>query len=157
MSPTSIEFWLPFPPTVNRIWHYSRAAGKVYLSPDYKRWIKMSDVAASEQSLGRSPVLGLFSATIRLSTAFKRNGDIDNRIKTVLDWCQRAQCIVNDKMCESVSASWDDEIERDCIVLLKGEIAFSDRWMLASTLAKLSKKKRPPSTYAGQKIRRRAP
>jgi Holliday junction resolvase RusA-like endonuclease len=133
-------FWLPFPPSVNRIWRYAR--GKAYLSKEYVAWKKKADACSYEQKLFPSGVYGMYSMEIKLSDGFKRFGDVDNRLKAVADWCQRAQLIFNDRACVKASIEWDSVIDHDCVVTLQGEIAFPDQWAFAQYEATRKLKRR---------------
>ena len=122
-------FWLPFPPSVNRIWRYAR--GKAHLSADYIKWKQEADAAAQVQKLGRLPVIGQHLLEVHLSDAFKRCSDVDNRLKAVADWCQRVHLTVNDRHCLKASIEWDSVIGHDCVVTLRGEVACADQWAFA--------------------------
>src|SRR5262249_18897238 len=89
------SFWLPFPPSVNRIWRYAR--GKAHASADYIAWQKQANAAAYAQKLGSRPVMGRHILNVQLSDAFKRRSDVDNRLKAVADFCQRLHLTVNDR------------------------------------------------------------
>jgi Holliday junction resolvase RusA-like endonuclease len=107
---------LPFPPSVNRIWRSQQATNGrkigVYLSAEYRAWSKHADIAVIANGSWRSRVAmpAEFTAVIQLNRA-QRAGDIDNRIKAVLDWAQRAQIIGNDRLCEALTARWVATIE----------------------------------------------
>src|SRR5580704_1186961 len=80
----TIEFWLPFPPSTNRLWRSVR--GRVVLSPEYKNWKgRAADALIVVQNLGKSPVLGIHELEVRLSSSVRNKGDADNRLKAVLD------------------------------------------------------------------------
>jgi Holliday junction resolvase RusA-like endonuclease len=116
-----ISFWLPFPPSVNRLWRYDR--GRVHLATAYVRWKRHASAAAREQDLFRYPVLGRHTLKVELSERFiGRGGDADNRLKAVGDWCQRVHLIIDDADCRKATIEWAD-IDRDCLVTLRGEIA----------------------------------
>ncbi len=129
MTEFTCTFWLPFPPSVNRIWRYAR--GKAHLSADYIKWKQEADAAAQIQKLGRFPVLGRHVLDVHLSDAFKRASDVDNRLKAIADWCQRVHLTVNDRYCAKASIEWDSVIDHDCTVTLRGEVAFADQWEFA--------------------------
>lgn len=112
---------LPIPPSVNRIWQHKKAGKKqVFMAPEYRRWIKQADmcVLATAQLRGVKRIDGLFEAEIALQ---RTAGDLDNRIKAVLDYAQSRALIANDKNCERVTAFWG-EAPRGCRLTLK-EIA----------------------------------
>jgi Holliday junction resolvase RusA-like endonuclease len=119
-----IAFWLPVPPSSNRLWRFDR--GRAHVSDAYAEWIKAADDAAKIQGLSKSPVLGRHTLQIRLSERFRGRADLDNRVKAVLDWCQRAHLILDDGDCCKVSIEWAD-ISHDCTVVLTGEIAYRNR------------------------------
>ena len=98
--PIDLMIDLPWPPSVNRIWR-SQKAGKrrVYLAPEYASWKKAADILAI--SLGQvkhfKRINGGFEAHIILQ---RRRGDIDNRVKAILDWAQSRELILDDSNCE---------------------------------------------------------
>src|SRR5262245_58514555 len=131
----SYSFWLPFPPSANRLWRYG-ARGKVYLSAQYTKWKRQADSAVQIQKfISSAPVLGKYEIKVQLSDAFLRRGDADNRLKAINDWCQRTHLVVNDRHCAKASIMWSDNIEHDCLVELSGLVAFRDRWEFARLLA----------------------
>src|SRR5437899_7271783 len=68
----SYSFWLPFPPSANRLWRYG-AGGKVYLSTKYSKWKRQCDSAVQIQKLmAGTPVLGEYEIKLQLSNAFIR-------------------------------------------------------------------------------------
>ncbi len=129
----TVEFWLPFPPSTNRLWRSVR--GRVVLSPEYKNWKRAaSDQIQIVQHLGKSPVLGMHQLELRLSDVFRNKGDADNRLKAVLDVISACQLIVDDKFCARASVEWAS-INHDCLVKLTGEIAYKDQWEFAAATA----------------------
>jgi crossover junction endodeoxyribonuclease RusA len=136
----TVEFWLPFPPSTNRLWRSVR--GRVVLSSEYKDWKRRaSDAIIVLQSLGKSPVLGAYELELHLSTRFRQNRDADNRIKSVLDIAAECHLIVNDKHCRRASVEWAT-IDHDCLVKLTGEVAYKDQWEFANALAAQQYRKR---------------
>jgi Holliday junction resolvase RusA-like endonuclease len=114
---------LPFPPSVNRIWrNTSGARGHVYLSAEYRAWIKQANMAVIVNGTWRkrTPMPGEFRALILLSRA-ERAGDVDNRIKAVLDWAQRSELIRDDRLCEEITARWaaTTEAPHGCRLILR--------------------------------------
>lgn len=100
---------LPFPPSVNRLWRSSNKDGRsqVYLSPSYVKWKKAAD------AMPRPPgfVCGRFEAEIAVCpTKGNPRGDLDNRIKAVLDWSQRVGIIEDDKHCQRLIVEWVDAV-----------------------------------------------
>lgn len=97
---------LPPPISTNRIWRRSKAGG-VIKSLAYERWIKRADDMLMElgQLRGVRPIVGKFSALIVVK---RSNLDLDNNSKSVLDFLQSRNFIVNDKLCEELTLRWGD-------------------------------------------------
>ncbi len=119
-----LEFWLPFPPSSNRLWRYDR--GRLHLSAGYTKWLRQADDAAQDQELCDAPSLGRYAIEVKLSERFIGRGDADNRLKAVSDWCQRAHLIVDDRDCRRASIEWTN-IAHECTVTLTGEIAYASK------------------------------
>ena len=130
----TVEFWLPFPPSTNRLWRSVR--GRVVLSPDYKYWKHRAvESVTFLQQLGKQPVCGVHELELYLSTVHRsKRGDADNRLKAVLDIVAELKFIVDDKLCRRASVEWAT-IDHDCLVRLTGEIAYKDQWEFAKALA----------------------
>jgi Holliday junction resolvase RusA-like endonuclease len=88
MSLPDIEVHLPYPPSTNRIWRANRAGSKrVSISPEYDQWKRAADKLAIALGGCRhiKRIDGKFEALIILK---RQRGDLDNRVKGVLDWAQ---------------------------------------------------------------------
>lgn len=115
---------LPFPPSVNRIWRSQKVTGKnnVYLSAEYRSWMRQANSAVLVNGTWRKRVAmpAEFKALILLDRA-QRAGDVDNRIKAVLDWAQRSEIIVDDRLCDEVTARWvvTGEAPHGCRLVLR--------------------------------------
>jgi crossover junction endodeoxyribonuclease RusA len=109
--PGDVVIDLPFPPSVNRLWR-SRStdgASQVYLSPSYVKWKKAADAMALGTPFGFVP--GAFEAAINVCPPKgKVRGDLDNRIKAVLDWLQRVGVVADDKHCQRLMIEWVDAV-----------------------------------------------
>lgn len=107
--PAEVVIDLPFPPSVNRIWRGVRRDNghSVMLSPEYRKWKDSADALALLRRTCRDSnrIAGPFEAAILLNMEAGL-GDIDNRIKAVLDWLQSRQVIENDKLCMELSIKW---------------------------------------------------
>jgi crossover junction endodeoxyribonuclease RusA len=139
----TIEFWLPFPPSTNRLWR--SVNGRVILDADYKNWRKRAiESIQVSQNIRNGPVLGVHQFELKLSACVGRCGDADNRIKAVLDLAKETMLIVDDKLCRRASVEWCSDIDHDCLVRLTGEIAYKDQWEFASAAAaKTIRRKKP--------------
>lgn len=108
VGPVVIE--LPYPPSMNRIWRSAASAAgqQVYLAPSYVKWRQAADaLLMSERGWSKKRLIGPFEIEIGLCPPKSHpRGDLDNRIKAVLDWLQRANIIVNDKFCQRLVVQW---------------------------------------------------
>ena len=99
---------LPTPPSVNRIWRANRAGpNKVSKSREYVSWQKSADALAlsTGQFRGLKTIVGPFEAHIIVKRV---PGDLDNRVKGVLDWLQSRAVIADDKFCERIVLEWGE-------------------------------------------------
>ena len=101
---------LPYPPSVNKIWKSSSALSqnRVYLAPSYVKWKEHADaLLMSQRGWAMHRISGPFSIEIDLCPTGKYpRGDLDNRIKAVLDFLQRVTVIKNDKDCQRLVVQW---------------------------------------------------
>lgn len=120
--PPDIEIDLPYPPSVNRIWRANKAGSKrVSISPEYDQWRGAADrlAIALGSCKGVRKIMGKFEATIILK---RQAGDLDNRIKGVLDWAQSRELIADDKHCERLTVEWG-EAPYGCRLILRAVAA----------------------------------
>jgi Holliday junction resolvase RusA-like endonuclease len=113
-----IDIHLPTPPSTNRIWEATKAGPKKYSkSEDYIAWIRHADDTARSMAAfrGLKTIMGKFEARVILQ---RRKGDLDNRIKGLLDWAQSRNLIADDKYCERLVAEWG-EAPLGCRLILK--------------------------------------
>jgi crossover junction endodeoxyribonuclease RusA len=137
----TVEFWLPFPPSTNRLWRSVR--GRVILGAKYKDWRKRAIESVQVlQNIRNGPVLGFHHLELKLSDSIGMRGDADNRLKPVLDIAKKLRMIVDDKLCRRATVEWSGLIDHDCLVKLTGEIAYKDQWEFANALAAKQYRKR---------------
>jgi Holliday junction resolvase RusA-like endonuclease len=108
-SPNDFVLDLPYPPSVNRIWRASKLAGKnVHLAPSYKAWRdEAGAVLMTKRGWMMHRITGLFSLDLALCPPKGHpRGDLDNRIKAILDFLQRTTIVSNDKHCQLICAYW---------------------------------------------------
>lgn len=97
---------LPWPPSTNRIWRHGR--GRTYLDPRYAAWKREADATYLANKRKWRPIKGQFNARITLDETRPRRGDLDNRIKPILDFLQRVGLIENDSLLKALSVTWGD-------------------------------------------------
>lgn len=110
---TEIVLDLPYPPSVNKIWRSSAAlsANRVHLSPSYVKWKNEADgLLMTTPGWQRMRLSGPFTIEIDLCPPTKYpRGDLDNRIKATLDYLERVNVIVNDRLCLRLTAQWVEQ------------------------------------------------
>jgi len=96
---------LPWPPSTNSIW---RGAGRhVYRSKEYTAWIAQAHGEKLIQKIKKN-IKGKFEAFIVLNPPDKRQRDIDNYHKAILDFAQASKMIENDRLCQKLTVVWSD-------------------------------------------------
>lgn len=96
------------PPSVNRIWRHG--SGRTYRIPAYAKWLNAMGLIAKGQMRGQPT----WDAPVKVSILMRRprkNSDLDNRIKPLLDLLQSAGVIANDKLVTGIQADWSDKVE----------------------------------------------
>jgi len=100
---------LPMPPSTNRLWSHGEngRGGKVFLGPAYRKWKAQADLLAIANRVyrGIEVITGPFEAHIALNKTVGK-GDLDNRVKALLDWAQSREMIRNDKFCMRLIVEW---------------------------------------------------
>jgi len=99
-----IEIHIPLPPSANTMWR--NVKGRTLLSKKYREW---RTEAASQIVFYQAPrkILGPVSIFIKARRP-RRNADIDNRIKPILDLLEEVGVIENDNQVEFLCIRWDD-------------------------------------------------
>jgi Holliday junction resolvase RusA-like endonuclease len=91
---------LPMPPSVNAIWRSGRR--RVFRSAAYTNWIRLADAELmARRQFPKKKIEGPFAAHITLSR--KVRGDLDNRVKGLLDFLQSREIIRNDSDCQRLT------------------------------------------------------
>ncbi len=96
---------LPVPPSANTMWR--RVGNKTLLSKKYREWRGSGQLNILEQGFTELRIGGPLSVDITCKRP-RKNCDIDNRIKPVLDLLQAAGVIEDDKHVMEVTARWGD-------------------------------------------------
>jgi Holliday junction resolvase RusA-like endonuclease len=94
---------LPKPPSVNRIWRHRQGRKAPYLDTRYARWKRTCDNICMFRGWHKTPIKGHYTAIVTIDET-KRVGDIDNRIKVVLDFLKQAGITEDDSLCDEVTA-----------------------------------------------------
>jgi Holliday junction resolvase RusA-like endonuclease len=113
---------LPVPPSTNKLWRQGGGDtyGRVHLSKAYKTWKHTADmqVMADGGLRGFKTIKGEFEVRIVLDRDQNARGDLDNRIKALLDWAQSREIIANDKHCQRIIAEYG-EAHQGCRLIVK--------------------------------------
>lgn len=83
---------LPLPPSTNALWR--KVGGRMVISAEYRSWKEAAGWEARNQLVGLEQIKGAFSFKVEMDPG---RGDLDNRLKAVLDLCQAVGAIQNDK------------------------------------------------------------
>lgn len=99
---------LPLPPSTNDIWT-SDYRGGVMRSKKYKAWLRHAGQEfivwkAQHRIRTIDPLEGPFCALILFADTAR--GDVDNRVKPLLDFAQHVRLIVNDSQCRFGAFTW---------------------------------------------------
>ena len=98
----SIELWLPFPVSANRLWVKTRNGMRK--SDAYTAWLLEAGLEVRRQRPQK--ISGPYKITITAARPDHRRRDIDNTIKSVSDLLQSVGVIRDDCDCEMVTARW---------------------------------------------------
>ena len=102
---------LPMPPSANKIWR--RVGNRTLKSSEYRRWCGTAAQhvrAARRGETYNEPVV----VHIRLKR-LRRNSDLDNRIKPILDALQEGGLLTDDNLVVDLRAAWDCTVS-ECVV-----------------------------------------
>jgi len=116
---------VPYPPSTNELYrprstserNRAVALGKKVRgkakTDRYRTWIRAAQNGLTGQKLFMMP--GAFSITLTHPLKRRKGGDLDNRIKAVLDFLQSQNLIENDKLCEGIVTHWSADIEHTLV------------------------------------------
>ena len=96
-----ISFHLPAPPSVNHFKSIGRD-GKRYSNGKYKEWKEAAGWELVSQRMIQP--MACISGDVAVEIVFARNGDLDNRIKPLLDLLQAMKVIDNDNQVVMLTA-----------------------------------------------------
>lgn len=112
----TIVLYLPLPPSANAMFcRRITRRGKRDLTPQYKAWRDEAGWLAKMQmqTAGATEITCRFDVQIQIPIT---RGDVDNRIKPLLDLCQSVRAICNDGNANEIRISPVDR--PDCMVAL---------------------------------------
>lgn len=100
-----ITIFLPLPPSVNKAWAPVRTAtgARMIKRAASKDWANAARWEVTAQREGKQ-ISVPFEATVLLP---KMRGDIDNRVKQLLDACQHGGAVTNDDLCRRLVVEVD--------------------------------------------------
>lgn len=101
-----IAVHLPTPPSTNRLWRRKKGGG-MRTSDEYLRWKREAGdlLMTLHQLRGVQRIDGPFEAEIVIRHA---RGDLDNRVKVLLDAAQKFGLIANDANCMDLRVRYGD-------------------------------------------------
>jgi Holliday junction resolvase RusA-like endonuclease len=114
VNDSDITLILPLPPSINKGWVPVRTStgAKLIKRANSKAWANAARWEVSIQREQRQ-IAAPFEAIIELP---KMRGDIDNRVKQLLDACQKGGAVTNDKLCQRLVVEHD--VDREGAVYL---------------------------------------
>lgn len=119
-EPIEVTVDLPLPPSVNSIWRHVR--GRTIRSVVYRDWIARADAVlmASPSAWRGRTIMGPCEAWLTFNVE-AGIGDLDNRIKAILDYAQRVELVDNDKLIMRLVAEWAQPVRAPagCRLILK--------------------------------------
>lgn len=114
MSQTIRIFIEEVPPSANRIWLRNRRTGQIYLSPQYRRFKALTGLKCAGQRMPESWKYCAVRITVHPRS---RRGDVDNRIKAVLDALTFAGFWEDDKVVAEVTARFGRPDKDGCTLI----------------------------------------
>ena len=108
-----LSLTLPVPPSLNMAFLNVRKRGRVK-APHYREWCSVADQLLALS--GNKPLTGSVGVSIKLP---RIRGDIDNRVKPILDALSRSGLIDDDRKVEWLS------VERDASAKPKDDVKIS--------------------------------
>lgn len=125
-----ISFTLPMPPSANRYWR--RGGNSTYVSDEaqeYKDAVSRQVSAVGKREGGKrvgplEPLAGEIAVTVRVYRA-RRSGDLDNRLKVLLDSLQGVAYVSDSQIVEIHAERFEDKsdprVEVEIVERVKAE------------------------------------
>lgn len=103
---------LPVPPSVNKMYFNVPGRGRVK-TKEYALWKSAAVAMILAQTRGQKRIAGHFG--VRLNLPHKMRGDLDNRIKPILDALVESERVDDDRNVQSLIVTKTRK-EEDCLV-----------------------------------------
>lgn len=108
---SSLELWLPHPPSANHLWRGGR--GRVFPSAPYVAWISEATGYVYDQlgKLPKTPLCEPYKLFVTAKRPMNKKGeplkrDLDNIIKPISDLLKRLNFVEDDSHCVAIHARW---------------------------------------------------
>lgn len=98
---------MPVPPSLNNMY-----SGRRFATDEYKAWKLEAYLVVATQKPEQ-----LFGRVKVEITVPRQRGDIDSRVKPILDTLRRSGVLKNDKQVEEVTVRWSDEGEKTTVIV----------------------------------------
>lgn len=102
---------IPVPPSLNNMFTNVPGRGRVRVAA-YKHWI----AEAGYSILAQRPKKYTGDVTVSIVIGPRQRGDLDNRIKPVLDLLTKMKIIEDDRKVVQITAEWSDFAQPGCEV-----------------------------------------
>lgn len=104
---------LPFPPTVNTYWRFTRSGVLISASG---RMFRANAIGAVIEQLKRmpKPMTGPVRITLELSPPDNRRRDLDNYLKAIFDSLTHAGVWKDDSQIKKMNIEWADVVKGGC-------------------------------------------
>ena len=115
---------LPFPTSTNRL--HGRGNSGVYRRSGYVKWLGHADqMVLLHRSYPKQKITGNFEATLLFDEDAGKNSDLDNRLKSVLDWAVSREIVTDDRFCRRIVAQWVPHLRapHGCVLILRSSHA----------------------------------
>lgn len=119
LEPRAVVLQLPWPVSINAYWGTSRFGG-VYVKAAGKEYIRR----ASEQvrRLGEPPLVGRIFFDAKFYPPDRRERDLDNSFKVLIDAVAKSGIIANDKHIKKIHAEMMEPLKLGAVVVELSEI-----------------------------------
>lgn len=114
---SKIQFTLPYPPSINKLFATSWKSKQRFRSKVYKAWAEEAGYALKGQIKPDQRFGGFIAITMRFGRPDKRKRDLDNLAKPVCDLLVSYSVIKDDSYITSLHLLWDETIQGASITI----------------------------------------